>query len=196
MTTKKTDNPFAGLESGVSGAIQAAGRGAKAVVDSVAGVLSGALKGSTGAQTALLGEARALADSAVRGAAKVGADLGTVGRGFLLGALRGSGLEGDPALQAAAQGAGAFMESVLAAGGDASAAAGSAMGLVEGAMVWAGEVGQDAARAAAAVGQAAVDAAYEADARVGRQVRDALRVEIGGVTIVFTEPTKAPKKEA
>jgi hypothetical protein len=190
MTTKKTDNPFAGLESGVTGAIQAAGRGAKAVVDSVAGVMSGALKGTAGARTALLGEARALAESAVRGAAKVGADLGTVGRGFLLGALRGSGLEGEPALLAASEGARAFMDSVLAAGGDASAAAGSAVGLVEGAMVWAGEVGQDAARAAAAVGQAAVDAAYGADERVGRAVREALRVPIAGVTIVLTEPVK------
>ena len=93
MTTKKTDNPFAGLESGVTGAIQAAGRGAKAVVESVAGVLTGALKGASG-QTALLGEPRARTDSAVRGAAKVGADRGTVGRGFLLGALRGCGIEG------------------------------------------------------------------------------------------------------
>lgn len=195
MTIKKTDNPFAGLESGVTGAIQAAGRGAKAVVDSVAGVLSGALKGSS-AQTALLGEARVLADSAVRGAAKVGADLGTVGRGFLLGALRGSGLDGDAALHAAGEGAGAFMNSVLAAGGDATAAAGAAVGLVEGAMVWAGEVGQDAARAARAVGQAAVDASYGADERVGRAVRDALRVPIAGVTIVLTEPAKAAKKPA
>src|SRR4051794_35831038 len=66
MTIKKTENPFAGLESGVSGAILGAGRGAKAVVDSVAGVLTGALKGSSGAHSSLLGEARALADSAVR----------------------------------------------------------------------------------------------------------------------------------
>ncbi|HXT01293.1 MAG TPA: hypothetical protein VN915_11500 [Elusimicrobiota bacterium] len=194
MTIKKTDNPFAGLESGVSGAILGAGRGAKAVVDSVAGVLTGALKGSTAAHAALLDEARSLADSAVRGAAKVGADVGTVGRGFLLGALRGSGLDGEPALHAAGQGAGAFMTSVLSAGGDPSAAAAAATGLVEGAMVWAGEVGQDAARAACAVGQAAVDAAYEADARVGQKVRDALRVPIAGVTIVLTEPRTEKKQ--
>ena len=194
MATKKTDNPFAGLESGVSGAILDAGRGAKAVVESVAGVLMGALKGSTGAQAALFDEARALADSAVRGAAKVGADLGTVARGFLLGALRGSGLDGEPALQGAAQAAGAFMTSALAAGSGAASAAGSAVGLVEGAMVWAGEVGQDAARAAAAVGQAAVDAAYEADVKIGREVRDALKVEIAGVAIILKEPAKASKK--
>jgi hypothetical protein len=194
MTTRKTENPFAGLERGVTGAIQEAGRGAKAVVDSVAGVLAGALKSSTGAQAALFDEARTLADSAVRGAAKVGADLGTVARGFLLGALRGSGLDGEPALQAAAQGAGAFMTSVLAAGGGAAEAAGSGIGLVEGALVWAGEVGQDATRAAGAVAQAAVDAAYEADVKVGREVRDALKVGIAGITIPLKEPVKAPRK--
>ena len=107
--------------------------------------------------------------------------------------FRGRGIDGEPALQAAAHGAGAFMTSVLAAGGDASAAAGAAVGLVEGAMVWAGEVGQDAARAAAAVGQAVVDAAYDADARIGQKVRDALRVEIAGITIVLTEPRAAKK---
>ena len=134
------------------------------------------------AEAALFDEWPALADSAVRGAVKAGGDLHTVARGFLLGALRGSGLEGEPALQAAARAAGAFVKSVHGSG---RGAAGAAEGLVEGALVWAGEVGQQAERVAAAVGQAALDAASRAGAKASREVREALRVPVAGVSIVL-----------
>ncbi len=126
----------------------------------------------------------------MRGAGKAGGDLGRVARGFLLGALRGCGLEGEPALQAAGEAAGAFIKSVHDAGGDGDAA-GAAAGLVEGALVWAGEVGQAAERAAAVAGQAAVDAARDAGARTSREVRDALRVPIAGVAIVLKKPSRS-----
>jgi len=180
--TRKAAGAFTGLERGVSGAIQEAGVGAKAVVDSVADLLAGTLRGSHQAEAALFDEAPSLAESAVRGAVKAGGDLATVGRGFLLGALRGSGLLGEPALQAAGEAAGAFIACVHDVGGDA---AGAARGLVEGVLVWAGEVGQDASRAAAVVGQAAADAAYAADAKTGARVRDALKDGIAGIAITL-----------
>jgi hypothetical protein len=185
--TRKAANPFAGLESGVAEAIKGTDGRATAVVDSVAGVYAAAVGGSPEAKAALLVEAPLLAESAVRGAAKAGADLASVARGFILGALRGGGLEGESALQAAGGAAGAFIARVGKNGGVAAAV----MGLVEGAMVWANEAGQDATRAAAAAGQAAVDAAYALDAKTGREVREALRFEIAGVAIVLKERAKA-----
>ena len=178
--TRKVQDPFAALESGVSRAVEDADGGAKAVVDSVADVLAAALRES--AEAFLLDKVPAMAGSAVHGAAKAGGDLGSVARGFLLGVLRESGLTGEPALDAVARAGGAFIERVRDVGGDA---AGAARGLVEGAMVWAGELGQDMPLAAAAAGQAAVDAAYDIDAKTGAKVRDALRGGIAGVTIVF-----------
>ena len=180
--TRKSADPFSGLESGVAGAVKGSGGGAKAVVDTVAEVYAAALRASDQDVAALFDDAPALADSAVRGAVKAGGDLHSVARGFLLGALRGSRLEGEPALQAAAHASHAFIKSVHDAGGDE---AGAAAGLVEGVLVWAGEVGQEAERAAVAVGQAAADAADRAGAKTGREVRDALRVQIAGVSIVL-----------
>ncbi|HEX4048399.1 MAG TPA: hypothetical protein VH309_11220 [Elusimicrobiota bacterium] len=182
--SKKEEAPFARLESGVTGAIKVAGAGAKAVVDSVADVFACAVRKAADSSP-LAVEAAALAESAVRGAAKAGGDLGSVGRGFLVGVLRESGLTGADALDAISHAAGAFVRCALGVGGDAAAAA---RGLVEGSLVWAREFGQDAAAAGAAAGQAAADAAYGADARIGEKVREALNVGIGGVTIRIRAP--------
>jgi hypothetical protein len=191
MAIKGADS-FAGLADDVSSAVEDAGGSAKAVVDSVAGVLAAALRESVkDGASPLSDETSALAGSVVRGASKAGGDLASVARGFLLGVLRESGLTGEPALDAAVRAVGAFIEGVHEVGGDA---AGAAMGLVEGAMAWAVELKQDAARTAAAAGQAAVDAAYDVDAKTGARVRDALKVGIAGVTFVLKEPLKVPKK--
>ena len=191
MTTKGAD-PLAELADRVLLAIKDAGGSAKAVVDSVAGVLAAVLRESAKEGSTLLpDEAAALADSAVRGAAKAGGDLASVARGFLLGVLREGGLTGEEALGAVVRFVGAFMESVHGVGGDE---AGAAMGLVEGAMAWAVELGQDASRAGASAGQAAIDAAYDVDAKAGGRVRDALKVGIAGVTFALKDPVKAPKK--
>jgi hypothetical protein len=189
--TKKNADPFSELENDVSAAIRRAGIGAKAVVDSVADLLAGAVRASGEAETVLFDWAPLLADAAARGAAKAGGNTGSVARGFLLGALRGSGLSGEPALQAAAEAAGAFIDSVHGVRGDEG---GAAEALVEGALVWAGEAGQDANRTAAAVGQAALDAAYDLDAATGREVRDALKVVIAGVSLNLKEPARAHRR--
>ena len=189
--TRKSEDPFAALERGVSAAIRNAGAGAKAVVDSVAALLAGSVRASGEAEAVLFDWATLLADATARGAAKAGGDMGSVARGFLLGAMRGSGLMGEPALQAASEAAGSFIKGVHDVRGDAAAAA---EGLVEGALVWAGEVGQDANRAAVAVGQAAFDAAHDIDAKTGREVRSALNVVIAGIRIRLKEPASAHRR--
>ena len=185
---RRHSKPWTAVQRGVAEAVKSAGGTAVAVIDSVADVVGAVLRDSGIIGATLVGAAAQIAEQAVRGAAKVGGEMGSVAHGFLLGLLRATKETGEEALVTITHAASCFIKQTGALGLDC---AGAATGLVEGAIAMSQELGLDAAQAAAAAAQGALEAAYDVGATAGDKVRDALKGTIAGVKIVIKEPFRS-----
>jgi len=187
---RKHAKAWTSVQHGVAAAVKGAGGAAVIVVDEVSAILEAALKDSGKIGAALVGALAQIAEQTVRGAANVGAEIGLVAQGFLRGLLRATKETGEDALVTIGYAAACFVKQAGMLGLDCAAAA---VGLVEGAVGLAKDLGLDAARAASVAAQAALTAAYDVGAAVGDNVRDALKGTIAGIKVVVKEPfrTKA-----
>lgn len=157
---------------------------ARALVEEVSDVSAAAVERRCGAGAALDDVLPALADRALRGAAARGGGAchRYAARGYLTGVLRARA--SAAAWEAIVPAVAAFLSRARGRGCDAAEAA---RGLVEGAIAWAAEMGEDVERAGNAAGQAAVDACHGREAGVLL----ALRTNIGGVDVRPREPARA-----
>lgn len=180
---RRYERRASGLEHGVAGAVHGGAGVAGAVVDAVCELVGAALR--AGRRASAPADLAALADAAVKGASRSGGDICWVARGFLLGVLRFGGEEGEAGLELAQRASAAFTRAAHQAGSDLAE---SARGLAEAAVVWAGEVGLDAGRAASAAGQGATDESCEIGEPAEAKVRACMRVGVAGMPVLIHEP--------
>ena len=184
----KYSKPFSVLEYGIAEAVRHSGGAAQSVIDGVAAVMFVALKDAGAIGHGLRDAMPLIASAAVRGGETAGADLCYVARGFLSGLLRASGFTGARARELIGVSASGFLLDAIGEGADAVEVSRC---LVEGAIVWASEVGENESAAASAAARAAVAAARAVSSGAARAVHDALKDGVAGIDVVFADAARA-----